>query len=169
VELSSGVHDQIFVFCFKIAGFLLWGALSDQRIGLKFTRTIASGPCQSNPSPAELRPYFTVSFETPPTLRARSPYLYSPGTGWSSYTPGHWVTFSSLLRLAGQHWVKVKVTLRLTVSRPVRLGVRRPSGTHDQFFFLLEIFFRHLWVCYFVAHSLTRGRVCNLLLLLVCT
>jgi hypothetical protein len=37
--------------------------------------------------------------------------------------------------------VKVKVTLRPTVSRPVRLGVRRPSGIRDQFFFLLEIFF----------------------------
>jgi hypothetical protein len=32
---------------------------------------------------------------------------------------------------------------------------------------LLEIFFRQLRVCYFVAPSLTRGRVCNLLLLLV--
>jgi hypothetical protein len=59
------------------------------------------------------------------------------------------------------------VTLRPTVSRPVRLGARRPSGTRDQFFFLLEIFFRQLRVCYFVAPSLARGRVCNLLLLLV--
>jgi hypothetical protein len=63
--------------------------------------------------------------------------------------------------------LKVKVTLRLTVSRPVCLGVRDPSGTHDQFVYLLEIFFRQLRVCYFVAPSLTRGRVCNLLLLLV--
>jgi hypothetical protein len=31
--------------------------------------------------------------------------------------------------------------------------------------FLLEVFFRQLRVCYFVAPSLTRGRVCNLLLL----
>jgi hypothetical protein len=42
-----------------------------------------------------------------------------------------------------------------------------PSGTCHQFFFLFEIFFRQLWVCYFVVPSLTRGRVCNLLLLLV--
>jgi hypothetical protein len=37
--------------------------------------------------------------------------------------------------------VKVKVTLRPTISRPVCLGVRRPSGTRNQFFFLLVIFF----------------------------
>jgi hypothetical protein len=29
-----------------------------------------------------------------PTWRARSPYLYPPGTGWSSYTPRHWDPFS---------------------------------------------------------------------------
>jgi hypothetical protein len=57
----------------------------------------------------------------------------------------------------------VEVNLRLTVSRPVCLGVRRPVGTRDQFFFLLEISFRQLLVCYFVAPSLTRWRVCNLL------
>jgi hypothetical protein len=42
-------------------------------------------------------PYFTVSSETPPTWRARFPYSYPPGTGWPSYTPGHWVPFTSSL------------------------------------------------------------------------
>jgi hypothetical protein len=59
--------------------------------------------------------------------------------------------------------VEVEVNLRPTVSRPVCLGVRRPSGTRDQFLFPLEISFRQLRVCYFVAPSLTRGRICNLL------
>jgi hypothetical protein len=63
--------------------------------------------------------------------------------------------------------VEVEITLQPTVSRPISLGVRPPSGTRDQFFFLLDIFFKHLRVCYFVAPSLMRGRVCNLLLLLV--
>jgi hypothetical protein len=36
-------------------------------------------------------------------------------------------------------------------------------------FLSLEIVFRQLWICYFVAPSLTRGWVCNLLLLLVLT
>jgi hypothetical protein len=58
---------------------------------------------------------------------------------------------------------EVEVNLQPTVSRPVCLGVSRPSGTCDQFFFLLEISFRQLRVSYFVAPSLTRGRVCNLL------
>jgi hypothetical protein len=63
--------------------------------------------------------------------------------------------------------VVVEIKLQRTVSRPVRHGVRHLSGTSDQFLFLLEVFFRQLLVCYFVAPSLTRGRVCNLLLLLV--
>jgi hypothetical protein len=57
--------------------------------------------------------------------------------------------------------LQVKVTLRPTISRPVRVGVRRPSETRDQFFYLLEIFFKTVNVCYVIAPSLTRGRVCN--------
>jgi hypothetical protein len=34
VGLPSGAHDQIFVFNLTIAGFLLWGALSDERMRL---------------------------------------------------------------------------------------------------------------------------------------
>jgi hypothetical protein len=63
--------------------------------------------------------------------------------------------------------VEFEVSLRPTVSRPVSLGVRRPSGTSDQFFFLLEISFRQLRVCYFLAPCLTRGRVCILLVQLL--
>jgi hypothetical protein len=54
----------------------------------------------------------------------------------------------------------VKGTLRPTVSRPVCLGVRSPSVARDKFYFLLETSFRQLLVCYFLAPSLTRGRVC---------
>jgi hypothetical protein len=52
-------------------------------------------------------------------------------------------------------WVLFEVKLRPT--QPVRLGVRHSSGTRDKFSLLLEIFFRQLRVCYFVAPSLTRG------------
>jgi hypothetical protein len=63
--------------------------------------------------------------------------------------------------------IEVEVNLRPTVNRPVCPVVRRPSGTCDQFFFLFEISFRQLRLCYFVAPSLTRGRVCNLLVQLL--
>jgi hypothetical protein len=50
-------------------------------------------------------PYVTVSSETPPSWRARSPYLYPPGTGWPSYTPRHWVPFmSSLTTCSATAW-----------------------------------------------------------------
>jgi hypothetical protein len=35
-----------------------------------------------------------LRFRTPQTLKARSSYLYLPGTGWTSYTPRHWVLLS---------------------------------------------------------------------------
>jgi hypothetical protein len=63
--------------------------------------------------------------------------------------------------------VEVEVKLRPTVSWPVCPGVRRPYGTCDQFIFLLQISFRPLRLCYFVAPSLTRGLVCNLLVQLL--
>jgi hypothetical protein len=50
----------------------------------------------SGPSPAGLVTVFcTLRFEITPTWKARSPYLYTPGTGWSSYTSRYWVIFSS--------------------------------------------------------------------------
>jgi hypothetical protein len=48
----------------------------------------------SGPSPAGLTTtFYCLRFETPPTWRARSPYLHPPGTGWPGYTPRHWVFF----------------------------------------------------------------------------
>jgi hypothetical protein len=54
----------------------------------------------------------------------------------------------------------VEVNLQPTVGQSILV-----SGTHlgPATKFLLEIFFRQLRVCYFVAPSLTGGRVCNLL------
>jgi hypothetical protein len=38
--------------------------------------------------------FYYLRFETPPTWRARSPYLYLPERRWPRYTPSHWVPFS---------------------------------------------------------------------------
>jgi hypothetical protein len=36
-----------------------------------------------------------------PNLEGQVSVFISPGTGWPSYTPGHWVPFCRLFRLAG--------------------------------------------------------------------
>jgi hypothetical protein len=55
-------------------------------------------PAQSFSCPRPAGPmtvFHCLRFETPPTWRVRSPYLYPPGTSWSSYTLRHFVPFSS--------------------------------------------------------------------------
>jgi hypothetical protein len=66
-----------------------------------------SSPAQSflGPSPAGLVIiFYCFRFETPPTCKARSPYLYHTGTGWLSCTLRHWVHFRRLLRLTKFRW-----------------------------------------------------------------
>jgi hypothetical protein len=59
-------------------------------------------------------------------------------------------------------WREVEVTLQPTVSRPAT-WCQAPIWDPRPILLSPWIFFRHLWVCNFVAPSLTRGRVCNLL------
>jgi hypothetical protein len=72
---------------------------SGQQTGLSFTT--AAGPRQCSHSqvrvPRNSWPYFTASdSRLSPTWGARSPYLIPPPrTAWPSYTPRHWVPFSS--------------------------------------------------------------------------
>jgi hypothetical protein len=66
-----------------------------------------SSPAQSfsGPNPARLVTiFYCLRFETLPTWRARSLYLYPPGTGWPCYTQGTGFPFRRLLRLAGLRW-----------------------------------------------------------------
>jgi hypothetical protein len=87
-----------FCYCQTVAGLLMWGALPEKRMGLSFTICCWPSPVQllSGPNSAGfMTTLYCLRFMTPPTWRTRSPYLYSPGTGWPSYTPRHWVPFSS--------------------------------------------------------------------------
>jgi hypothetical protein len=56
-----------------------------------------------------------------------------------------------------------KVILRPTATRPVSPGIRPPSGTHYQFFFLSLELFSDTCVLWYGKPSLTRGRICNLI------
>jgi hypothetical protein len=74
-------------------------------------------------------------------------------------TGSHWIAFSSLTH---SHHPEVEVMLRPTISRPVYLGVRHPSGAHDQ----IPITVGQLRASWSSAPSLTKGWVYSLQLLL---
>jgi hypothetical protein len=93
----------------------------------------------SGPRPAELSTIFYCIIWDSPNLEGQGPVLVSPGNRSAQLYP--WA-LGSLLSPLTTRWatvysyikIKVKVTLRPIVSRPVRPGVRHPSGTRDQFF-----------------------------------
>jgi hypothetical protein len=71
-----------------------YGVSSLTRGRICLLQLLLSSPAQSfsGPSPAGLMTtFYCFRFETPPTWRTRSLYLYPPGTGWPGYTPRHWV------------------------------------------------------------------------------
>jgi hypothetical protein len=108
--ISSSWHQApwdsrpvIFVFYWTLAIIvLMYNILSDERMGLSFT-TAAGHRQRCHSQVREGRdsgPNFIVSYSRlPPTWRARSPYLYLPGTGWPSYNPRHWFTLTRFVSI----------------------------------------------------------------------
>jgi hypothetical protein len=99
--LVSSTHLGLttrFLLLSDSCGFVTVGRPLGRENGSAVYNCCWSSPAQSflGPSPAGLVTIiYCLKFETPPTWRVRSPYLYPPGTGWSSYTPRHWVPFST--------------------------------------------------------------------------
>jgi hypothetical protein len=182
--LLSGTHlgpttnfsfSLIFFFrrlrvCYLVAPTLMRGWVCNLLLLLVLASAIPFGSQSHGNQDSIVLPQFFRA--PPPTWRARSPYLYPLGTEWPRYTPGHWIPFPSPLTThkatvevfhpastRDDHYF-VSVILWPTVSRSVHLGVRHPSGTHDQFFplSLLLFLFR---VCWCGEASLTRSRVCT--------
>jgi hypothetical protein len=119
----------------------------------------------SGPSPTDLITTFYCLIWDSPNYEGQVPVFIFTRNRVAQLYPRALGSLSSPLatRSATETEVEEEINLRPTVSRPVCFDVRHPSGTRDQFLFLLEISFRPLRVCYFVAPSLTRGCVCNLL------
>jgi hypothetical protein len=101
VKHPSGAYDQIFIIVRQLR--VCWcGTLSLTRERI-YRLQLLMGPRQrshswgwvSRDSWSYLTIFFCLRFESPPTWRAKSVYLYPPGTGSPSYTPRHGVPFSS--------------------------------------------------------------------------
>jgi hypothetical protein len=124
-------------------------------MGLSFT--IAAGPRQHSHSQVrvllDLRPHFTVSDSRLPQPVGPVPRIYiRQEQGGPVIPPGTGLPFRRLLRLIGLRWrystppphrftwkvIKVKATLRLTVSQPVSLGVEPPLGLMTRYLLLFD-------------------------------
>jgi hypothetical protein len=115
VRHPSGAQDQVFITVRQLqvcwCGCPLWW--EDRSVVYNCCWPL---PAQSfsGPSSAELMTVFCcLRLKTPPTWRARSPYLYPPGRGRPSYTPRHWVPsvtsyesqgYGGVIRTHLHHW-----------------------------------------------------------------
>jgi hypothetical protein len=159
----------------------MWGALSDESMGLSFT--VAAGLCQ--PSHYRIRvplnswPYFTVSGSRLPQPERPGPSIYIPQEqGVPVIPPGTGFPFRRLVRFTGLRWRHSTSPLhgfslhysanQLQQSQscfttgglpPISSSWRQTLETHDQTFFFQLIFCGN---SPYVTSSLTRRWVCLL-------
>jgi hypothetical protein len=84
-----------FYYCVKVAGFLMWGALSDKRTGLPFT--VDTGPDQRSHSRVRVQQdcatlFYTLSdsrlpFSSPPTARRVTVEVFDPVSTRDRHAP----------------------------------------------------------------------------------
>jgi hypothetical protein len=108
----------------------------------------------SGPSPAgPVTTIYCLSFETPPTWRARSPYLYRLEEGWPDYTPRYCFPF---LSPTTTHRATVEV-LDSAFTRdswsPYNFGVDPVENTVSN----SSVLWRHVFI--FIGCSLGKSRL----------
>jgi hypothetical protein len=87
-----------FLLLSDICWFIDVGPPSLTRVRVCRLQFLLASPAQSfsGPNPAGLMIiFYCLRFEPPPTWRSIFPYLYPPETEWPSYSPRHWILFSS--------------------------------------------------------------------------
>jgi hypothetical protein len=153
-------------YCMIMAGLLMWGAFSDERMGLPFT--IAAGSRQISHFRVRVRgthDHILLSqIRDSPNLEGHVPIFISPRNRVDQlYSPGTGFPFRRLLRLAGLRW---------SYSNPP------PHGSH--WLFTTELFFittshgtniihnfqQYTYYCVFTDPLLINGFFCCLCVLI---